>query len=598
MCGIAGIFDPRIRKNWDIEIKKMVGCLKHRGPDQEGFYIDSREGIYFGHSRLSIIDLSERGRQPFFNEDGTIAVIVNGEIYNFQNLRNLLRLKGHQFKSKSDSEVIVHAYEEWGERCVERFRGMFAYAIWDANENKLILARDRLGIKPLYVTNINGAFIFSSETKSFLMLDEFIPQIDSSSLALYLEFSYIPHQTKTSLKGVEKFPPGHVGIFRKDGKVLQKYWDLQVKEIDNNSFEHALNNLSETMMESVRLRLIADVPIGILLSGGLDSSTITVLARAVDPDFPIQTFTVGSDNQIDERPFARKVSELVKSQHHELEVHENDIINEFDRICWFLDDLIADGGAFNTYLMAKKIKGFGLKVLLVGEGADEIFGGYSWYKYFFDPKIRHRMNLVRIHRMNLIRIWRWYSMITTFRFGRGLLYFKRLVSGISKSVGGDFFKTLQNYDLKFQLPNDLLMKVDKMTMAHSIEARVPYLDHELVEFVYNLPIDLKVLAGRRKVILRELAAMKNVPPEICSRPKLGFQFPIENWLTENVSFMEFARDILLQQNGVISEIGYTRFVKKFFESTSRSTPDIFTIWRLLVLSVWHSYYGKKKIFAA
>ena len=561
----------------------MCDVIKHRGPDQHGIYIDDL--VSLGQRRLSIIDLSENGRQPLFNENRTIVLICNGEIYNFKELREELVNKGHIFKSNSDSEVIIHAYEEHKEECVKNFRGMFAFALYDIKERKLILVRDRFGIKPLYYAKTKERFLFASEIKSMLQ-DQALPrQINYLGYDLYLAFQCIPSE-ETMFKGINKLGPGQILTFKDGDYSIKKYWNFPT--LKNSSEEHNLTEILrkefDLLSESVKIHLISDVPVGILLSGGLDSSSVVGLIRAKDRE-KIKTFTVGFGRSDDELSFAKKVSEHFNTEHQEFIVKPKLIPAVLEKIVWHMDEPLADGGAIPTFLVSQVLKSL-VKVILVGEGGDETFGGYNWYKLSVFP--------LQILPASIKR--RLYFYLTTFcyqwRGKKDNVYnkFRGMFNQEIKDKKNIFQLQMSLFEIKNILPNSLLMKVDKMTMAHSIEARVPFLDHRLVEYLFSTP-------GRfsQKIIeKKELRTMmKNIlPREILTRKKQGFILPTNQWLRNDLR--DFCYDKLVSG----TSHALTQHSRKYLEGLFKKSNGLIEIekisllWRLLIFEIWNETYIK------
>jgi asparagine synthase (glutamine-hydrolysing) len=574
ICGFSGKQDLRL-------ITIMCEAIKHRGPDQEGIFSD--HFVTLGHRRLSIIDLSDNARQPLFNEDRSIALVYNGEIYNFRELRQELIQKGHRFISNTDSEVIVHEYEESGEECVTKFRGMFAFAIYDIKNRKLVLARDRVGIKPLYYVKTKERFIFASEIKAILQ-DPILPrQINQDGYNLYLAFQCIPDE-ETMFEGIKKLNPGHMLIFKDGDYVVKRYWDIPYfgESIDGDNSHDLLKREFNLLSESVNIRLVSDVPLGILLSGGLDSSSIVGLIKERGKD-KIKTFTVGFNRPDDELSYARIVSRQFNTEHREFFVGPKDLPAVLKKIVWHMDEPLADGGAIATFLVAEELKKY-VKVILVGEGGDEVFGGYRWHRLsvfpftFIPRRLRERL----------------YFYFTTFSRSKGI--YNKFVDMFDSGVNGkanSFFSKMSAFEIKNILPNSLLMKVDKMTMAHSLEARVPFLDHKLIEFLFTVShrADNKVV-GKQE--LRSL--MKDIlPAEIVNRKKHGFILPVNEWLRNGLS--GFCREKLLSRESHASSMHDKNLLKNLFKKSSgfREIEKISLLWRLLIFEIWNDIYIKKRI---
>ena len=599
MCGIAGIFGREDEKL----VGRMVSRMRHRGPDGEGYYSD--KGISMGMCRLSIIDL-EGGQQPIYNEEGSICVVLNGELYIFGGFKEKLENKGHRFHTECDTEVLVHLYEEYGYNLVEKLNGMFTFAIWDSNKKELFLARDRLGIKPLYYTISNKEFIFASEIKSILECETINREVDTTALANYFSLRYVP-APRTMFEGIRKLKPAHYLVVNKNGIQEQCYWDLKCVPINGHQgyFEE---KIIEGLKESVRERLIADVPLGAFLSGGLDSSLIVALMSQLT-DEPIKTFSVGFvGEEFDERDHASYVADYFGTDHHEIEV-KIDRLDLLPTIVEHFDEPIADPAAIPTYLISEFARK-SVKVVLTGEGGDELFGGYERYrselefnKYFShipDP-LRKSLKLFNVvpgkyttflsSRVNEIES---YSLRSEGYDNPHVLNMatdnnENVKSMVEQSFRDkpDYLSKMAYFDIKCWLPDELLMKVDKMSMANSLEARVPFLDHRFVEFAFNIPSDYKIRNGTEKFILRR-AAKKILPDEILERKKHGFSVPIKMWFRES-------RDIIDQymDKDVLRQVKYLNAdkVTQVWDKHKRNKGNYeFFLWKVLNYVMWWEEY--------
>ena len=584
MCGISGIINlESFNHSSDKKIRTMIKTLKHRGPDDTGFFSDKRASL--GFARLSIIDLSKKGHQPMTNEDETIWIIFNGEIFNYQSIREKLDKK-HKFKSKTDTEVIIHGYEQWGEKILDKLEGMFGLAIYDKKNDKIIIARDRIGKKPLFYYKNKEQLIFSSEFRSIIKI---IPKqdikLDETTLKLWNGFPYLADNENTLEKNIKKIPPGHYLIYEKKDIKLKKYWDLKVnKRINNLSLNDATNELEKLLEESVANRLIADVPVGILLSGGLDSSLISALAKKRKDN--ITTLTASFDDVIDESSYAKIVSDHLKTKQLFLKVSPGNVSRDIEKLIWMFDDLsTCDGGLITTYFLAQEIRKTGIKVALVGEGSDEIFAGYSWFGLGVKP-----LSILPDTIKNMAYYWIiMRSLKPKFYFD----YAKILKKHMNEQKDLTYLQKINYNEIKYSLPNHYCMKVDKGTSAASIEARTPYLDYKVVEFAYSLPDKYK-LAGNyfdrkktnEKFILRKIAD-KYLPREISQRKKKGGMLPIDKILLDG---NEKIKEYLLARDGIALKL----FSKKELENVLRPKKFILTrwerewiIWRLFMLSVWY-----------
>lgn len=581
MCGIAGIISPN--RNSTISAHDMCQALHHRGPDDYGLFVDFERGVYIGHKRLAIVDLSARAKQPFFNEDDSIVAAVNGEIYNFRQLKDQLAAKGHQFYSDSDCEVAVHAYEEWQEDFAGHLRGMFAIAIWDKKAQKLILARDPVGIKPLYYLQTKDILAFSSEIKAFLQIegDLFTPQINRKAIESLLIFPFIPDDGTTMLKGVSKLSPGHILVWQNGESTLKKCWELKSSlAVVPLSFTQACADFESKMMEVVKSHLYSDVSTGVFLSGGVDSGFIAALAAKISKE-PIDTFTIGFNHPKDENIYAKETADHIGARHHFFAVSTQDLQEKLEEIVWHFDDLSCiDGGLISLYFLAQKVKEAGIKVVLNGEGADEIFGGYPWFMLaaapfkFLPDTLRNNLYYRRISK-NL-------------RASQGAVVLNNLIKNFGEK---DVFRQISKFEIRYQLPNSLLMKVDKGTMAQSVETRVPFLDNEIVEFVYNLPASFKQrgpFGGADKFLLRHVAA-KYLPRNIAFRKKQGFLLPMSRILAQNKEKTES----YLMENGSIAGEFLTKSELKGLLKEKNGFPFIVRranetlLWKLFIVEIWH-----------
>jgi asparagine synthase (glutamine-hydrolysing) len=619
MCGICGgVICPKVSKVMDLEtLRRMSGMLVHRGPDQDGFYLSKDKKTGLGFRRLSIIDLSG-GNQPISNEDGLIHVVFNGEIYNFQELRSVLEKQGHIFSTHSDTEVIVHAYEQYGIDCVQHLHGMFAFALWDSARQKLFLARDRLGKKPLYYWSGPDGLYFASELKALLQIPKMPRDVDQDALAAYFRYQYVP-APRSILQGVYKLPPAHTLVFDSEQNSLDisSYWQPEYEPKLHLSMREAEEELLEELRRAVRQRLISDVPLGALLSGGIDSSLIVALMAESGPQ--VKTFTIGfEESRFDERPYARMVAQRYETDHQELVVHP-DMLDVLPRLAWYLDEPMADPSALPTYYVSQMAHQH-VTVVLNGDGGDENFGGYwhhtaslsaqqlsilpSWLRNGFlhqlrwsskrFPEISLLTRLSRFLEQGDWPLWRMHESRMTLFDTRSLYsllpqltdrsyesYFERIYSGLSGLKKVD---ALLRADLLAVLPGQLLVKMDRMSMANSLETRSPLLDHKVVELVARFPINYKIAYGKKKILLRHLAA-RFIPDSLVRRPKMGFAVPLPRWL-----YREYAapiRDILQNPQACIYKYVNFNAVKQLLEcATVEQSVNSQRIWALLVLEEW------------
>jgi asparagine synthase (glutamine-hydrolysing) len=624
MCGICGKleFDPEAKIAPRL-LKTMADTIVHRGPDDEGFYLKGQIGL--GFRRLSIIDL-RGGHQPLSNEDDSIWIIFNGEIYNYQELRKELISKGHIFKTKSDTEVIVHLFEEYGHDCVQKLRGMFAFAIWDSLKKTLFLARDRVGIKPLYYYLGSDFLSFGSEIKAILADPAVRREIDPSIIDRFLTYYYVPG-SQTLLRNIFKLDPGHF-LLVQDGKIqIRSYWDLEFPQGGNHESADVLQEqLLELLEQAVRLHMISDVPVGFLLSGGVDSTAMLSLASE-KTDKPISSYTIGFSSPgpglVDERPFARLAAEKFGSEHHELSISAQEFAFFLPEYVRHMEEPVCEPAAIGLYYVSKLASRY-VKVLISGEGGDEAFAGYHNYMYLFwletfkkafgplRRPIGQSMEL--IGRLSNSRVLKKYGPLMSSKLEEYYLsrtsspyqYFNRTPSRIysdrmsrevnkiqstsvardliSRKSGGGLLEKMLYVDTKIWLPDDLLIKADRMTMANSVELRVPFLDHKVLEFAARLPRNQKVRGWKMKYLLKKALA-KHVPSEILYRRKLGFPMPYVEW-TKHELKDSFA-DILLDSKSISR--GYFRrtAVEDLIQRNSPSSGYAAEIFSLVVLELWH-----------
>lgn len=601
MCGICGI----IRKgdNKDI-IKKMNDRIMHRGPDGEGYYIDG--DVAFGHRRLSIIDLST-GDQPIYNEDNSVVTVYNGEIYNYLELRSELESLGHEFKTKSDTEVLVHGYEEWHTDLPKHLRGMFAFAIHDKKRNEIFLARDNFGIKPLYYAKMNDSFMFASEIKSFLDVPDFKKEFNEDILETYLEFSFVP-TNETFFKGVYRLDAGCSLLYKDEDIKINKYFKLDFKE-DKMSFSDAVKNISDVMEDSVKRHLIADVEVGSFLSSGIDSSYIVSLAK------PDKTYTVGYENKkYDEINYAKDLADKLGIKNESKIIKKDEYLDAIPKIMYHLDEPTSDPAAISLYFVAK-LASRDLKVVLSGEGADEFFGGYNYYREEVDYKfynkipygIRHAIGKVaglfpEVRGFNFL-VRRGEKLENSYigvnrnfseKMARKVLRknYELKAIDVTKNVYNEFkdysnIDKMQAIDINFWLMKDILLKADRMTMASSIEGRVPFIDKEVFSVASKLPFDYKVTKENTKVALRE-AARKVIPTDAYKKKKLGFPVPIREWIKDG----EFKEDIEKTINSdVANKYFNVKFLNKLFnEHISGKKDNYRKIWTVYAFIKWYQVF--------
>ena len=627
MCGIAGFADRNVPGVWTARseyqsdetalLRRMCGAIRHRGPDDEGLHVEP--GVGLGMRRLAIIDLAT-GHQPIHNEDATVWVVFNGEIYNYRALRHELTGLGHRFTTVSDTETIVHAYEEWGESAFARLRGMFAIALWDRREETLWLARDRVGIKPLHYTVVDDRLYFGSEIKSLLEVDAFEPTLDLEGLDHYLSFLYTPRDASI-FEGVRKLPPGHVLRWRRGTFQTRCYWELPAEERVPPSEETAIETLREILRDAVRSHLMSEVPLGAFLSGGIDSSLVVgLMADAMDR--PVQTFSIGFDDPaFDELEHARAVAAHFGTDHHEFVVRPDALAIIDDLIAHF-DEPFGDSSAIPTWYVSEIARRH-VTVVLSGDGGDELFGGYD--RYLPHPRVAafdrwappgaHALASavwpLMPHGVTGKNFLRRVGRTGPGRYLDEIGYFQRdekqalFTHDVNHAIAGadaearlarHFLRLgalpwsgqMMHFDFETYLPEDILTKVDRMSMAHSIESRVPLLDNEVVEFAARVPASLNIHHGRRKHLLKRAAA-GILPPRILERRKQGFGVPVGGWFRGDLR--EFFSDVLLSPR--TAQRGYfePRFIQRLVrEHVGGRRDHTLRLWGLVVFELWHRLY--------
>lgn len=566
----------------------MADAIAHRGPDDRGYFVDERRSIAFAHNRLSIIDLTSAGHQPMISEDGNTVVVYNGELYNFQKLRKELEGLGHVFKSRTDTEVVMRSFMQWGGSCVNRFYGMFAFAVWSSGDERLFLARDPMGMKPLYYTSLPGGegFVFASEIKAFLALPDFETKMNRSSLNQFLEFGYTFDEHETSLEGVFKLPPGHTleVVKGRAGKPSAYFTPATPLGDDGRSMKEREKELFDAMSKVVTQHLIADVPVGLLLSGGIDSSVTAALAAR---NAKITTISMGfAESNVDERSYARIVADYIGSDHIEVTIHPDEVRKDLEDVIWYFDDLFADWGTVSTRLLYKKCREQGIKVVLVGEGSDEIFGGYP----VFEATLNGRGP-------TLWRLFQLYRRYAGRRYGSQFHKFYPVMKGYLEAGGGDLFHAVRLFESRNQLPSNYVMKVDKASMSVSVEARAPFLDRRIAEIAYRTPHGYLLSNGTNKFLLRSMASRyRLLPKEITNRPKYGASIAA-SWMDESEEFRHHARGVILNKDGWVDELGLRRAMTDYFDNGRKgyAFPRAISIfsnlaWRLLLLNLWSKKY--------
>jgi len=611
MCGIAGLFSLSGKPVSETEVQSMCDAMEHRGPDDEGYY--SAPEIVLGMRRLSIIDI-DGGHQPVHNEDASVWIVFNGEIYNFQALRRVLERQGHSFYTNTDTEVIVHLYEQYGEACVDRLRGMFAFALWDDHRKKLLVARDRLGIKPLFYSVVDGRLAFGSELKVLLQLTELERRLNWSSVN-YLFSSMCTPLSESIIQGVHKLPPGHIlTASARQGVQTHRYWDVEFDPDYGKSEGYFVERLRDLLEESVRLRLIADVPVGAFLSGGIDSSAVVATMSRLNSG-PVKTFSIGfSDEEYDERQYARRVAEQFGTDHHELVVEPN-VLNVIDDLAWSLDEPFGDSSAIPMYIVSK-LASEHVTVVLSGDGGDELFAGYDRY---LKEQNERRLSQIPLPARKLAALVgssmpegmkgrnflrhlafdgpdRYLDANILFReYEKSRLFqddaYKEIHREDPRSIwrsllqtkGMHWLSSLQYMDIKNYLPNDILTKVDRMSMTHSIEARVPLLDHKLVEFAATIPPELQLRGKTTKYIFKK--AMEGIlPTEILHRPKRGFAVPLGRWFRGQLG--PYVRDLLLSKRSRDRGLFRESYIERLIEMQDRGRSLDLQLWTMITFELW------------
>lgn len=628
MCGICGIYEFKTHRSVDQQfLGDMLQVLHHRGPDDAGVFFD--RDLAIGMRRLSIIDV-DGGKQPIGNEDGSVVTVFNGEIYNFQSVREELKGRGHRLATASDTEVIVHLYEDFGEECVRHLRGMFGFAVWDSRRRRLLLARDRLGIKPLYYTQAGGRLIFGSEIKAILQHPSVQVFLNREALNNFLSLKYVP-APQTMFEGIHALPPGCLLTCDGNGVKVRRYWDLSFSNDKNGDVpeEAYAEQLEVLLRESVKLHLISDVPFGAFLSGGLDSSTIVALMSQILSE-PVKTYSVGFEGHgesFSELPYARAVADKFKTDHHEVFIRSTDLTRLAEKVIWHLDQPLAEHATLANYMVAE-LASRDVKMVLTGEGGDELFAGYARYSGerlspFFQriPKAAKSLALAASSHLPGLRRQKLalYALSQTDEVARFVNWFPLFNSEMKQAVVSEELKdSLSGYDAdyvfgqhlactdareplnrmlyvdtKLWLPDLLLARGDKMSMAVSVEARVPLLDHKLVEFAASLPQNLKVKGLARKYLLKKVSS-RWLPQEIIHRKKQGFPMPSSLWLRGEAR--SFVRDVLspmaVRRRGLFNPL----FVEKLIQEHESGFADHGSLlWGLMNVELWQRVFMDSQV---
>ncbi len=607
----------------------MADSMRHRGPDSDGFLVSEDRKVGFGFRRLSIVDLAT-GDQPMTNEDESVWLVFNGEIYNHAAHRPGLEARGHRFRSRCDAEVVLHLYEELGPECVHELRGMFAFAIWDARRQQLLLARDRIGVKPLYFAFAPGALIFGSEVKALFEHPSVTPRLNEAALSLYLTFAATP-APGTLFEGIQKMPPGHRLIVSADGSHrLERYWQPLPDPAERaaRSPDEHVERLEELVRESIGLRMMSDVPYGAFLSGGVDSS-LNVALMAELADRPVSTYSVAieGDPSSDELVFAREVAQRYGTRHHELVIREQDFLDYLPNLVWHQDEPLADPVCVPLHAISEAARATGTRVIQVGEGSDELFSGYTSYAFFTD--FHRRVWRPYMHLPKLVRRAAASSLgplltldkadVLARSADHGELFWggavpfydshkRRLLSGRDDAAGRTAVASMYadvdrhlpgatqldrmiGIELRQRLPELLLMRVDKVTMGSSLEARVPYLDHKLVEYALAIPASVKYRDGITKWVLKQVAERVGLPRSLVYRPKRGFCGSASNMLSARL--LERAEADILDSEFARSRFNL-RFVREMFSDQRAGRADHnFRLWTLWNLVAWHARWFER-----
>jgi len=614
MCGICGIFNFGTRAPAEqAALTRAMDAMVHRGPDDEGLHVDSE--LALGNRRLSIIDLPG-GHQPISNEDQTVWITLNGEIYNYRDLRRDLAARGHQLRTLSDTETVVHLYEEYDLACLDHLRGMFAFALWDSRKRRLLLARDRVGIKPLFYRLERRRLVFASELRALRELVGQRLEVDPQSVYDFFGFRYIP-APNTFYRGVQKLLPGHYLLADSAGTQVQPYWDIPAEEESARSAEDVAQEVLERLREAVRLRLIADVPLGVFLSGGTDSSAVVALMAELGTR-PLRTFSVGFEEpEFNELPFARRVARRYATEHHELVIRPENLSDELPRLVAFRDEPVAEPTDVALYLISR-LASQSVKVVLAGEGGDELFAGYP--KYAADrlaglvsalPQevtraiarwLPYRQRRVRLAlealsiRDEAERSATWFASFS--REERDSLFSPEFLAQVDVAHPARVFehylekvrdrsplKRMLYADLKVWLPDNLLLRGDQMTMAASIEERVPFLDHKLVELAARVPTRLLTRGFRTKVLLKQ-ALRPYLPVEAIRRRKVGFAVPVGDWFRKPLKSL--VADLVLspeaRTRGYFNAANMEHFVREHFDGVQDRQKQL---WALVNFELWH-----------
>ncbi len=624
MCGIAG-FTLFNHPMGDTEtLKSMGNAIYHRGPDAGGEYLDDHVGL--AHRRLAIIDLSEAGNQPMFSINEQLVIAFNGEIYNFLDLREELEKEGFTFKTHTDTEVILALYQKEGEACLEKLNGMFAFALWDKAKQKLFIARDRIGKKPLYYYQQEGRFAFASEIKALLTLPDIPREIRLDAVYDFFAYQYVP-DPKSIFKYINKLSPGHYMTVDAQGIEINQYWDISLKEVRQQSEVELTKQLLDIATTCTKRRMISDVPLGAFLSGGIDSSGVVAM-MAQNSDNPVKTCTIGfDDKRFNETEFAQVVAAKYKTEHHELTVHSN-VSDNLEKIVRYFDEPFADPSLVPTYFVSELARQH-VTVAVAGDGGDEVFAGYSkysvddienrlrnkfprWLRKNVFPKLAHLLTM-----SNATVCRKGKSLLTSLSLEPAMGFYlsnsmiddrhwnelikpevenelgnyhpsKLTTDAYEKCDGPDHLAKILYTDMKTYLPGDILVKVDRMSMANSLEVRAPFLDKEVIEFAATAPSNMKFRNGEKKYILKE-ALKPLLPDDILYRKKMGFSVPLASWLRGELK--ELAESYLFTQSQGIQQFFDIDKVREFWQQHQSGKADHSAmLWSMLIFQMWWYNY--------
>jgi asparagine synthase (glutamine-hydrolysing) len=634
MCGICGVIEYHRPIDCDV-LARMNNAMRHRGPDDENYYVADSTGrgasVGFGFRRLAIIDLSG-GRQPMGNEDESVWIVFNGEIYNFLDLRPQLEARGHVFRTNSDTEAIVHLYEDYGSDCVQHLNGMFAFAIWDTKKQTLFVARDRMGKKPIYYVDTGQQFLFASEVKALLQHPNCPRELDTEALSKYLAYEYVP-SPHCIFKGVRKLPAAH-SLTWKDGQVtVRPYWDLRFASNGARQTQYAIREeeyaeeLRARLKEAVRLRLISDVPLGVFLSGGIDSSSVVAMMAELMPPQQIKTFSIGfAEKSFDESTYARTVAHFYGTDHHEDVLKPQTMLDILPEVAAFLDEPFADASVIPTYLLSKFTRQH-VTVALGGDGGDELFAGYPTFvahrlaRFYKVPRFVHERVVVPLAQRLPVSTDNFSFDFKIKQFLRGMTYRpeirnqvwlgafhpheqRALLNGAAplSDVYEDILNAEQQCNsrnpleriiylyCKFYLQDDILVKVDRASMACSLEARAPMLDYTFVEFVNTIPAHLKLNGLKMKYILKK-AMRDKLPPDIAARGKKGFGIPVAQWFKSELKelVLDTFAESRIKQQGIFHSPTIARLLDEHMRGIKDNRKQL---WTLFMFQMWYGNYMK------